>query len=78
MTNDQTNKSTGTTEESPHNIAAEMAVLGAILYDNNNFTRVDGLLLDTDFYAPANREIFRVPVLEVLGATIIPVNDFSR
>ena len=60
MTNDQTNKSTGTTEESPHNIAAEMAVLGAILYDNNNFTRVDGLLLDTDFYAPANREIFRV------------------
>ena len=45
---------------SPHNLAAEMAVLGAILYDNNNFTRVDGLLIDSDFYAPANREIYRV------------------
>lgn len=47
-----------TSEESPHNLAAEMAVLGAVLYDNNNFTRIDGLLIESDFYAPANQEIF--------------------
>ena len=46
------------TQNAPHNLAAEMAVLGALLYDNNTFQRIDGVLLDTDFYAPANAKIF--------------------
>lgn len=46
--------------EPPHNLAAEMAVIGAILYDNNNATRVDGILIPSDFYSPANQTIFDV------------------
>ena len=44
--------------ELPHNLSAEAAVLGAILYDNNAFQRVADLLRPTDFYAPAHQEIF--------------------
>ncbi len=46
--------------EPPHNLPAEMAVIGAILYDNNNATRVDGILLPSDFYSPVNQIIFDV------------------
>ncbi len=44
----------------PHNPAAEMAVLGAILFDNNAYQRVADILRPTDFYAPANGSIFAV------------------
>jgi replicative DNA helicase len=44
----------------PHNLPAEMAVLGAILFDNNAFQRVADLLKPNDFYAKANSEIFSV------------------
>ena len=44
----------------PHNLAAEMAVLGAILFDNNAFQRVSDFLKERDFYAPANATIFGV------------------
>ncbi|ACT59628.1 replicative DNA helicase [Hirschia baltica] len=49
---------TGSTADEPHNLAAEMAVLGAILYDNNAYQRVGDILLGSDFYAPANTRIY--------------------
>ena len=42
----------------PHNLSAEAAVIGSILYDNNAFQRVSDILRPTDFYAPAHQEIF--------------------
>ncbi|MBR9834171.1 MAG: replicative DNA helicase [Alphaproteobacteria bacterium] len=42
----------------PHNLSAEAAVIGSILYDNNAFQRVADILQPTDFYAPAHQEIF--------------------
>jgi replicative DNA helicase len=44
----------------PHNLAAEMAVLGAILFDNNAYQRVSDFLKGKDFYAPANATIYEV------------------
>ncbi|HEV7692631.1 MAG TPA: replicative DNA helicase [Hyphomonadaceae bacterium] len=44
----------------PHNLAAEMAVLGAVLFDNNALQRVADFLKGRDFYAPANGAIFQV------------------
>lgn len=48
------------TEEAPHNLAAEAALLGAILYDNNVYQRISERLRADDFYAPAHREIYAV------------------
>ncbi|MEL7454782.1 MAG: DnaB-like helicase N-terminal domain-containing protein, partial [Pseudomonadota bacterium] len=42
----------------PNNLAAEAAVLGAILFDNNAFQRVADILRPTDFYAPAHQEVY--------------------
>ena len=44
----------------PHNLQAEMAVLGAILFDNNAHQRVSDVVKPRDFYAPANQTIFEV------------------
>ncbi|MEZ5936634.1 MAG: replicative DNA helicase [Hyphomonadaceae bacterium] len=44
----------------PHNIAAEMAVLGAILFDNNAHQRVSEFLKPSDFHSSANAEIYAV------------------
>ena len=44
----------------PHNLQTEMAVLGAILFDNNAQQRVSDILKARDFYAPANSAIFEV------------------
>ena len=44
----------------PHNLQAEMAVLGAILFDNNAHQRVSDVVKPRDFYAPANSTIFEV------------------
>ncbi|MEL7111514.1 MAG: DnaB-like helicase C-terminal domain-containing protein [Pseudomonadota bacterium] len=44
--------------ELPHNLSAEAAVIGSILYDNNAFQRVSDILRPSDFYAPAHQEIF--------------------
>lgn len=47
----------GSRISAPHNLAAEMAVLGAILYDNSALDRVGGLTAG-DFHVPANGAIF--------------------
>lgn len=43
----------------PNNLPAEAAVIGSVLYDNRNFDRVSEVVSETDFYAPANEEIWR-------------------
>ncbi|MAP95016.1 MAG: replicative DNA helicase [Ponticaulis sp.] len=47
-------------QDTPHNTAAEAAILGAILFDNNAYHRVSELLIDTDFYSPSHRSIYGV------------------
>ncbi|MEM9842271.1 MAG: DnaB-like helicase N-terminal domain-containing protein, partial [Pseudomonadota bacterium] len=42
----------------PHNLSAEAAVIGSILYDNNAYQRISDFLRPSDFYAPAHQEIF--------------------
>jgi replicative DNA helicase len=44
----------------PHNLAAEMAVLGAILFDNNTHQRASENLKVGDFYDPAHQAIYAV------------------
>ncbi|MBD3770018.1 MAG: replicative DNA helicase [Rhodobacterales bacterium] len=44
----------------PHNLSAEAAVLGAILFDNNSYQRVADILRSSDFYAPAHQELYEV------------------
>jgi len=46
------------TRDLPHNLSAEAAVIGSILYDNNAFQRVADILRPSDFYAPAHQEIY--------------------
>ncbi|GGB61462.1 MULTISPECIES: replicative DNA helicase [Henriciella] len=48
------------TVEVPHNLSAEAAVIGAILYDNNAFQRVADTLRPGDFYSIPHQEIFEV------------------
>mgnify|MGYP001417318213 CR=1 FL=1 len=43
----------------PNNLAAEAAVLGAILFDNNEFDRVREILRPDDFFASAHQLIFQ-------------------
>ncbi len=61
---------TGSAVDEPHNLAAEMAVLGAILYDNNAFQRVGDLLQGSDFYAPANTRIFETAQQMILKGRV--------
>jgi replicative DNA helicase len=44
----------------PHNLSAEMAVIGAILFDNNAHQRVGDILKPGDFYSPANSAVYEV------------------
>ncbi len=45
---------------SPHNLAAEAAVLGAILFDNNVYQYIADILRPVDFYAPAHSLLYEV------------------
>lgn len=45
---------------SPHNLAAEAAVLGAILFDNNVYQYIADILRPGDFYAPAHQLLYEV------------------
>ncbi|HPF22462.1 MAG: replicative DNA helicase [Hyphomonas sp.] len=57
--------SPGSTIAPPHNLSAEAAVLGAILFDNNAYQRVADILRSTDFYAPAHQELYEVASLMI-------------
>ncbi|MEL6324634.1 MAG: replicative DNA helicase, partial [Pseudomonadota bacterium] len=58
MALDDTSPTRETAIVPPHNLAAEAAVLGAVLFDNNAFERVAEILRTSDFYAPAHKEVF--------------------
>ena len=49
----------------PHNLAAEAAVLGAILFDNAAFKAVSEVLDAEHFYAPAHRHLFEVIAAQI-------------
>ncbi|MBK8199214.1 MAG: AAA family ATPase [Acidobacteria bacterium] len=49
----------------PHNLAAEAAVLGAILFDNTAFKSVSELIEAEHFYAPAHRHLFEVIAAQI-------------
>jgi replicative DNA helicase len=44
--------------ELPHNLDAEMAILGALLVDNRTLDRLDGVMEVADFYDPLHRTIY--------------------
>lgn len=48
------------TQAPPNNLAAESAVIGSILFDNNAYQRVAEIVRPSDFYAPAHAEVFDV------------------
>ena len=56
--------------ELPHNLSAEAAVIGSILYDNNAFQRVSDILRPIDFYAPAHQEIFEACMMLIQNGRV--------
>ena len=44
--------------EPPNNLPAEAAVLGALMFDNNAFDRIEDILAPDHFYAPAHETIY--------------------
>jgi replicative DNA helicase len=46
--------------QAPHNIEAEQALLGAILINNEAFSRVSDFLESRHFFEPIHQEIFEV------------------
>jgi len=44
---------------SPHNLEAEQALLGAILFDNETYNRITPQLQDKHFYDPVHGRIFQ-------------------
>lgn len=63
-------RSKGINVDEPHNLAAEMAVLGAILYDNNAYQRVGDVLQGSDFYAPANQRIYETAQVMIMKGRV--------
>jgi len=57
-------------DEAPHSLAAEAAVIGAILFDNNVHERIADLVDAGDFYAPAHQEIYSVAERMILDAQV--------
>ena len=43
----------------PHSIEAEQSVLGGVMIDNDQWEKVEEILLSTDFYVKNHREIFK-------------------
>lgn len=53
-------------ESAPHNPAAEMAIIGAVLFDNSAFGRVQDVLASDDFHSVANAAIWDV-IVSLIG-----------
>lgn len=43
----------------PHNLEAEQALLGSVMFDNDAFTDVDGILAPRDFYEPFHQRLYK-------------------
>ena len=46
----------------PHNLEAEMSLLGALLIDKETMIRVGDIVVAEDFYAEKHREIFETMI----------------
>jgi len=57
MNNDEKGRH-GLPKDPPSNVPAEAAVIGSILYDNENYHRVAAMLRPSDFFQPAHEEIY--------------------
>lgn len=70
----QTDAETPVSRLPPHNIEAEQAILGALLYDNRLLDRVEDRLKSEHFYHPAHQRIFRaINTLVSRGQIATPV-----
>lgn len=46
-------------DPAPYNLEAEQALLGVLMFDNDAFISVDGLLSPTDFHEPFHQRLFK-------------------
>lgn len=46
-------------EAPPHNLEAEQALLGCLMFDNDSYVDVDGVVSVRDFYEPFHQRLFR-------------------
>ncbi|MAN65345.1 replicative DNA helicase [uncultured Hyphomonas sp.] len=56
--------------EPPHNLSAEAAVLGAILFDNNAFQRTQEILRHDDFYTEAHQELYHALEARIMAGGV--------
>jgi replicative DNA helicase len=63
-------KREGEADKQPHNLSAEAAILGAILFNNQDLDRIREIVRADDFYAVAHQKIFhRAMILIEAGFT---------
>ncbi len=69
-------------DTTPHSNAAEQALLGALLYDNELYHRVSGIIDAKHFYNPVHRRIFETAARLIetgkLADAIVLKNRFSQ
>lgn len=69
-------------DTTPHSNAAEQALLGAMLYDNELYHRVSGIVEGKHFYNPVHRRIFETSARLIeagkLADAIVLKNRFSQ
>lgn len=46
-------------ESPPHNLEAEQALLGALMFENDTFVAIDGIVAARDFYEPFHQRLFK-------------------
>jgi replicative DNA helicase len=56
--------------EPPHNLGAEAAVLGAVLFDNIAYERTQEILRFDDFYTPVHQEIYRAMEVRIQNGLV--------
>ena len=73
---------TGDADTTPHSIPAEQALLGALLYDNEVYHRISGIVGDEHFYNPVHKRIFETAARLIesgkLADAIVLKNRFSQ
>jgi len=69
-------------DTTPHSIQAEQALLGAMLYDNEVYHRVSGIVKETHFYNPVHQRIYDTAARLIesgkLADAIVLKNRFSQ
>jgi len=72
----------GGSDTTPHSLPAEQALLGALLYDNEVYHRISGMVLEKHFYNPVHQRIFGTAARLIesgkLADAIVLKNRFSQ